>query len=202
MFTGIITELGQIKKMSSGKTISFQVSAGKILGNKKIGQSIAVNGACVSIKKIGKNSFEFDAMPETLRQTNLDRLKIGDKVNLEPPLRFNGEIDGHLVLGHIDTTATVISFTQNKSGTRLTLKTPPKLQPYISRKGSICVNGVSLTISAFTRTSFSVDLIPLTLKHTNLAFLKKNDKVNIEVDMIARYLKKLANGKKLYITKK
>ncbi len=195
MFTGIILELGEITKIDKkDSNYHFEVKAEAILENKKIGQSIAVNGVCVTIVKINKNSFEFQAMPETLKKTNLGSLKINDLVNLEPALKLNQEIDGHLIQGHVDTMGVVI---ENKISKRNILKIgfPKEISDFLAFKGSICLNGVSLTISLLEEDSFNVDLIPLTLQKTNLGKLKKGDKVNIEVDLIARYLQRQLKNK-------
>lgn len=184
MFTGIIEEIGTIE---GRKGSTFKVRTKSILKEKQKGQSIAVNGACMTITKIGDKTFEFEVMSESLEKTNLGTIKKNDKVNLESALKFGKEIDGHLVLGHIDEMGTVEKIEKN----RLTIRTPRALKKFITYKGSISINGVSLTISRAEKTTFSVDLIPLTLKITNLGLLKKDDKVNLEIDMIARYLEKL-----------
>ncbi len=192
MFTGIIKELGEIisiKNSDSGKT--FSVKAKNVLKNKKIGQSIAVNGACVTITKISKKSFEFNVMPETLKLTNLGLLKEKSPLNLEPALKMNDSIDGHIIQGHIDTVGTVLSFEKKNKRIILKIKFPKSIAKFIALKGSIAINGVSLTISHLENSNFSVELIPHTLKNTNLSFLKKNDKVNLEADLIARYLNRL-----------
>jgi len=150
----------------------------------------------MTITKIKSKTFTFEAIPESLEKTNLANLVKNSKVNLEPALKLNQDIDGHLVLGHIDDTAKVISLKNEEEHIILKMKTPKTLKQYITHKGSISINGVSLTISNCTKTSFSVDLIPHTLKLTNLSNLKKDDRVNIEIDMIARYLKGLLNESK------
>lgn len=189
MFTGIITETGKTLKIKKGKKAwTFTIQTKSILKDKKIGDSIAINGACVTITGIKGKNFNFDAIPETLKLTNLRDLKKGSKVNLEPSLKLNQSLDGHFVQGHIDETGTVMSFKKEK----LTIKFPQKLAKYLAFKGSVAINGVSLTISDLKKDTFSVELIPHTLKMTNLGELKKGDKVNLEIDMIARYLERQA----------
>jgi len=201
MFTGIIKEIGEISSVKkSGANKTFAVKTSKILANKKIGQSIAINGVCTTITKITKNTFEFEAMPETLNRTNLGIIKKNSKVNLEDSLKFNEDIDGHLVQGHVDTKGEVISLSKSKKGTILTIKYPKEIAKYLAFKGSISINGVSLTISDLNYSDFSVDLIPHTLKNTNLGILKKKDEVNLEIDMIARYVKRLLDAKEKEFT--
>ncbi len=192
MFTGIITEIGKISHILATKDGKiFTVAAKTILKNKKIGQSISVNGACVSISKLTKTSFSFTAVSETLKKTNFNQLKINDLVNLEPALTLGQSLDGHFLLGHIDCTGEILRTTP-----KLTISFPNSIRPYLSVKGSIAISGVSLTISALSKNTFSVDLIPLTLKKTTLSKLQKKDKVNLEIDLIARYLKTLLDAKR------
>ena len=196
MFTGIISELGTIQRIittESGKT--FEVKAGKILQNKKIGDSIAINGACITVTKLEKDHFEFDAIRETLQKTNLKNLKEYDEVNLESAMVLGQTLDGHLVQGHIDATGTVEKFEKNKDQNTLTIKFPFNIAKYLAFKGSVCINGVSLTISELQEDAFSVELIPHTLENTNLKNLKKGDEVNLEIDLISRYLERLLDVK-------
>lgn len=197
MFTGIIKELGTIKKIKKSKNfIVFTIETKNILKGKKEGQSIAVNGACMTIRKIYDNKFfEFDSMQETLDKTNFKSLKEKSLVNLESALRLSQELDGHIVQGHVDTTGEIKSFKQKNKRTILKIQTPKSLKKYITLKGSICINGVSLTISDLDKETFSVDLIPMTMRKTNLGILKKGDKVNLEADIMAKYLETLNNNK-------
>jgi len=196
MFTGIVTEIGHVEKITYGKNVkTFVIKACSIIKNKKIGQSIAVNGVCVTITKISKSTFEFDAMEETLEKTNLGSLKEKNLVNLESSLKLNQNLDGHMVQGHVDTKGEVISLKEEKKHTILVIAFPKEISKYLAFKGSVAVNGVSLTISKLGEKTFSVDLIPHTLSTTNLGKLKKGDFVNLEVDIIARYLKRLVDNK-------
>lgn len=195
MFTGIIQEKGIITDRNKDKNLSFSVKSKRILENKKIGDSICVNGICVTITNINNDVFDFDAMPETISTTNIDELEKGSEVNLEPALTLNQGLDGHLIQGHVDTTGEVQDLTDNSDQVRLTIKYPKEISQYLAFKGSVTLNGVSLTISDLRTDTFSVDLIPHTLKATNLNKIKKGDKVNIEIDLIARYLKTLLDTK-------
>lgn len=195
MFTGIIQEIGIVRKIKKGNTATFTIAAKNILSNKKIGDSIAVNGVCVTITKIAGNCFKFDAMEETLKMTNLKHCKKNSKVNLEPALTLDHALDGHFVQGHIDAKGIMADIKKRKNSATLTIKFPPEIENFLAFKGSITVNGVSLTISNLQETTFSVELIPHTLKNTNLGKLKKNDIVNIETDMLARYINRLVDNK-------
>jgi riboflavin synthase len=197
MFTGIIEEIGKIVKTENNKKFrTFYVGTKSILKKKKPGQSIAVNGACMTIKEIKKDVFVFDAIPESLEKTNLKTLKKDDIVNLESALKMGQELDGHMVQGHVDCEGTVVKLAEAKKHTILQIQYPPSIGKYMALKGSITINGVSLTISDLSKKTFSVDLIPFTLKKTNLSKLKKGDKVNLETDMIAKYLNSILNGQK------
>lgn len=196
MFTGIIKETGKIKEIKKGpKATIFSIQTKSILKNKKIGGSIAVDGICVTIIKIDNNIFDFDAMPETLGITTLGTAKIGNTLNLEPALTLNQALDGHLIQGHIDEVGTIDSLIKEKDKVQLKISHTKEISQFLAFKGSVTINGVSLTISDLDEKTFSVDLIPHTLKLTNLNDLKKGDKVNIEIDMIARYLKNLLDSR-------
>lgn len=195
MFTGIIQEIGQVQDIEKTKSGTvFSIKASEVIKNKTIGQSIAVNGICTTITKIDKTAFSFHAMPETLKRTNINKFKIGSKVNLEAAMRLNESLDGHLVQGHIDTTC-IVKKIENDKTKKLTISFNHEISPFLSFKGAITINGVSLTISDLQENTFSVDLIPYTLEKTNLGDLKTGDEVNIEVDLISRYIKRLMDCK-------
>jgi len=196
MFNGIIEEIGTIShiKPEEGKTI-FSVTTKEILNDKKLGQSIAINGACMTITEIRGNEFSFDASSESLRITNLKNLKVNDRVNLESALKFHAAIDGHLLQGHIDSTGKVESLEVTSEHTILKIKFPKEIAKLLAFKGSIGVNGVSLTIADLQRQDFSIHLIPLTMELTTLGELKSGDIVNLETDLIARYLERLVQSK-------
>ncbi len=192
MFTGIITELGKISRIKEEKNhLCFEVDAKVSIKGKKVGESIAVDGVCVTITSLSNKSFCFQLMKESLNVTNFAKRKINDEVNLEPAVTLTQSLDGHMVQGHIDSVAEVLNVDKYKSQFVLTLKIPTKISKYIALKGSISINGVSLTVSDLQKNTFSVALIPHTLQKTNLGKLKKGDKVNVEVDIIARYLERL-----------
>lgn len=196
MFTGIIKELGKVTKVEKAeKSTTFVIQAKEVIKNKKIGDSIAINGVCTTITKLNETSFQVELMPETIKITNLSRVKENSEVNLEDSLTLQQGIDGHLVQGHVDTTGEVTEFTKNEDQVRLTVSFPKKIEKLLALKGSITLNGVSLTISDLRTSTLTVDLIPLTLKETNLKDLKPGDQVNIEIDLIARYLKNMLDSK-------
>lgn len=196
MFTGIIREQGKILKIDGNKgNLVLTIAAKEVLKNKKTGESIAVNGACLTIIDLKKDCFQVEIMPETTRKTILGNLKPGDLVNLEPALTLSESLDGHLVQGHIDSLGVVKDVKLDGNSKVLTIKFPELISKYVAYKGSITVNGVSLTVTDIDTDTFSVALIPHTLENTNLDQLKIGDKVNLEVDMIARYLDRLLQHK-------
>ena len=188
MFTGIIQEIGKVTKIEKSPTgLTLVIEIKKIIENKKIGDSIAVNGACLTIVEINNNNVRFDVIEETLSKTNLKKLEIGNEVNLEPALTLSQGIDGHLVQGHVDCEGIVEKF----EGQKLTVKFPLDIAECLAFKGSVTINGVSLTISNLQEDTLTVSLIPHTLENTNLKNLTKGNTVNLEVDLIARYLKNM-----------
>lgn len=192
MFTGIIQELGTIKAVQetkSGKTIA--IHAPKLSKALKNGDSLAVDGVCLTVTKKTKNKLFFDIIWETLSKSSFKFLKKNSKVNLELPLTLNDKISGHLVLGHIDGTAKVLKISQKGRGKEIEIEIPKKFEQYIAQKGCICVNGVSLTVAEKKKRSFMVAITPYTAKETNLEDLEKNSIINIETDLIARYLENL-----------
>jgi riboflavin synthase len=192
MFTGIIKEIGIIEEIEELKTSKlFKIKCNSALIGKKIDESIAVNGVCVTIIEKDDQSFKFSAISETLEKSNLNELEKGSEVNLEPALTLAQGIDGHLVQGHVDNTAEIKAIKEN----RLIIESPKDLVKYIAHKGSITINGVSLTVSKIEEGYFAVELIPHTQENTNLGKLKKGDRVNLEIDLIARYLEGLLNQK-------
>lgn len=196
MFSGIVQEIGVIKKIEGDNSLkSFSISAQNILKNKKIGDSIAVNGACLTVTSIKDSEFTCDAISETLEKTNLKALKEDDLVNLEPALSLNELINGHLVQGHIDCEGEVLEISENNKNQSLKIKFPSHLAKYLAFKGSICVNGVSLTISRLEEANFTVEIIPHTWQNTNLKLLKTGSLVNLETDMIGKYLERLLDQK-------
>ena len=192
MFTGLvetISNVENIKYTDLGATISFFAEFDEV----KIGDSICVNGACLTVVKIEKNLYFAEIMKETLSLTNLKNLKSGDEINLERAMKLNSRLDGHIVSGHVDTTAKVDSIKQDGFSKRMSFVCNSDL---IIQKGSIAINGVSLTVCNVFENGFEVSLIPATIKNTNLKNLKVGDIVNIEYDLFAKYIQKFAKTKK------
>lgn len=183
MFTGIIEALGVVRESAHapyGKTLSIEVPADWGL---EPGASVAINGACLTVRRVSSSLASFDVVTETLRKTNLGELRPGDKVNLERSLKAGGRIDGHFVLGHVDGVGIV-----RRIGQESIFSAPAELAPFLAEKGSVAVDGVSLTIVSATEGSFSVALIPFTLEHTTLGLRRPEDRVNIETDVLAKYV--------------
>jgi riboflavin synthase len=189
MFTGLIENAGKIKSTRKGdRSLVLTISTDLPVRVMKLGASVAVNGACLTIVKRGRGDFTVDVSPETLRCTNLQELRAGSLVNLERPMRLGGELGGHLVTGHVDTVATVAAIQQEGEFTFYSFHVPPKIAASLVPKGSVAVDGISLTVNECTRRGFSVAIIPFTLQHTNLRARRVGDKVNIETDLIGKYV--------------
>jgi len=205
MFTGIVEEVGKvISAQASARRFSLKaerlvIAARETLKNVKPGGSVAINGVCLTVTDFTATSFAFDVMPETLKRTNLGRLKSGDKVNLERPLGLGGEVGGHLVQGHIDDTGKVVAIApEGESIARF--EAPPGVMRYVVPKGFIAVDGISLTVTGIDNNSFRVSLVDFTLKHTNLGSRKVGDQVNLEVDIIAKYVEQFLHARTTGIT--
>jgi riboflavin synthase len=189
MFTGLIEDVGKIESLRvSGRSAVLTVKTNLSVGGMKLGASIAVNGACLSVAKKGKRNFTVDVSPETLQRTNLEKQRIGSLVNLELPMRLADRLGGHLVTGHVDGVGTVASVKRKGDFTFFTFRVPPKLGSLLVSKGSVAVDGISLTVNECSRERFSVVIIPLTLQNTNLRTRSLGDKVNIETDLIGKYV--------------
>lgn len=196
MFTGLVAELGTVVALKPlNQSYNITVKANKVLNNLKIGDSVAVNGACLTVVKISGSDFTADVMPETVKLTNLRHLKSGDKVNLERTLRLCDGLDGHIVSGHVEGVGIIASKKAEGIAEVVTIKTPPELLKYIIKKGSIAIDGISLTVTEVTATGFSVSLIPHTAAETTLGFKKPGDEVNLETDIIGKYVEHLLNFK-------
>lgn len=191
MFTGIVQQTGEIKKIEQTADITaVSISYEKKL-KLEIGDSLSLNGICSTVTEFSDKIFEIEFMPETLKRTTACKWKKGDKINIESSLRLADKLNGHFVTGHIDATGKIIDIKSDDSTKELKITYPENLAKYIAFKGSITVDGVSLTISYLDEDCFSVSLIPHTLINTNLNNKKINNEVNIEVDIISRYLKRL-----------
>ena len=194
MFTGIIDHNGEIIKITKkrNKDISIFVLTRFKPKDIKLGSSICCNGVCLTVCKIKKlkNKLElsFDVSNETINCTNFSKLKIGSKINLEKSLRMRDEISGHFVFGHVDEVSKLLTIKRIKGSHQLKFSKSKKLSKYIAKKGSVAVDGVSLTINSTDSNSFSVNIVPYTWEHTNFNKLKVNSLINVEVDMLARYV--------------
>lgn len=194
MFTGIVEEIGQIQGISKGAKSSVLTIQGNIIfEDLKIGDSIAVNGVCLTVVTFAQNKFTADVMNETLNRSSLGELKKGSYVNLERAMSANGRFGGHIVSGHIDGTGEVLSIRRDDNAIWYTIKVNDNLMKYIVQKGSIAIDGISLTIARVNEDSFSVSIIPHTAKETILSHKRVGDNVNIENDVIGKYVEKLIN---------
>jgi len=187
MFSGIIEELGKIKRISrKGNITLIEINAKNTLDGVKIGDSIAVNGVCLTVVGVKKDSFSFEAMPETLKATNLKDLKTADKVNLERSLKVGDRVSGHFVLGHIDCVGLIRRKSYINGNLAFEIAVTSEFIKYCLPKGSVSVDGISLTIAARESNVFSVYIIPHTLKNTTLSFKGPSDKVNVEFDLLVK----------------
>ncbi len=192
MFTGIVEEIGILSRIDRGHSFcQLAVSARKILDDCKEGDSISINGACLTVTQRQSNGFTADVMAETMRRTNLGNLRVGDKVNLERSLRPGDRLGGHIVAGHVDEVGTIVELRQQDVATVMTIGVSEPLMKYVAVKGSVCVEGVSLTVTDVSSSNFQVWLIPFTKENTILGLKRVGDGVNIEVDMLARYVERL-----------
>jgi riboflavin synthase len=189
MFTGLVEDVGRIGALRIDKgSAVLRVKTRLPLRGVPLGASIAVNGACLTVVKKTKGAFIVDVSPETLKRTNLQTLKMGSLVNLEQPMRVQDRLGGHLVTGHVDGVGAVAAIEPQGDFTVFTFRVPTKLGPLLVSKGSVAVDGISLTVNHCRRDSFSVAIIPFTLQHTNLRGRRVGDKVNIETDLIGKYV--------------
>lgn len=196
MFTGIVEEIGEIIDIKKGsQSAQLTIRGDVVTNNSKIGDSIAVNGVCLTATTISKNVFTADVMAETMRRSSLGSLSKGSKVNLERAMASDGRFGGHIVSGHIDGTGTIKSLKKEDNAVWVTIEVERKLIKYIIEKGSVAIDGISLTVAKVTDTTFSVSIIPHTAKETILLKKKENDIVNIENDIIGKYVDKLLNYK-------
>ena len=187
MFTGIIEEVGRVTAVSSGK---LAIAATEVLRGMEPGGSISVNGVCLTGTEFGGSSFSVDIMTETLNRTNLGLLRAGDGVNLERPLTMEKFLGGHLVQGHIDDTGRIASVTQQGETTLVRVEAPPEVMRYIVEKGFIAVDGISLTVVNIDAASFTISVVNYTLENTVLGNRNTGDIVNLEVDIIAKYVER------------
>ena len=197
MFTGIIHAVGSIANIESkGGDMSLTINTAELdLKSCQLGDSIGVNGVCLTAVAYHTQQFTADVSIETLNKTSLGQLKNGSPVNLEKALTLNTALGGHLVSGHVDGLATLVDMQQDARSTRYTFELPPDLQHYIAIKGSVTIDGTSLTVNNVKQNRFDVNIVPHTQQKTIFGYYKKGTRVNIEVDIIARYLERLVTGK-------
>jgi riboflavin synthase len=197
MFTGIVSGLGFVRAITpigDGHDMELTISAPwPDIGTTLVGASIACSGCCLTATDLGDDYFKAQASAETLSKTTLGRWAVGDRVNLERPLRMGDELGGHVVSGHVDGVGIAVSATPENGSTRWRFKVPPSLARFIASKGSVAVDGVSLTVNEVMGSEFGVNIIPHTASVTRFAELKPGDAVNIEVDMLARYIARLGD---------
>jgi riboflavin synthase len=196
MFTGIIEEVGTLKELSVGNGFGvMEIKCSRVLEDARTGDSIATNGVCLTIREKGSDSFKAEVMGETLGKSNLGSLKVGDKLNLERALRLSDRLGGHIVSGHIDGVGKIVSIKEERDGTWFTISAPKDVLRYIIYKGSIGIDGISLTVADINEEAFKVSVIPHTIENTILIDKQINSKVNLECDLIGKYLEKFINIK-------
>lgn len=197
MFTGIIEEVGKVKSITRGsRSILLEVEAGRVLEGTKLGDSIATNGVCLTVTSLSDRGFKADVMPETMQRSNLGLLKPGSAVNLERALCLNSRLGGHLVAGHVDGTGRILDREQDDNAVWITIGTSARILRYVLEKGSVAIDGISLTVAYVDEAVFKVSVIPHTLQQTTLAQKRVGEVVNLENDMIARYVEKLLGKEK------
>ena len=196
MFTGIIEEIGVVTGIARGaKSSRVTISANIIFSDLKLGDSVSTNGVCLTVSEMTHRTFTADVMHETLKYTSLAGLTSGTRVNLERAMAADGRFGGHIVSGHIDGTGVIRDIKRDDNAIIYTITASPDIVKYIVKKGSIAIDGISLTVTYVDNSSFSVSIIPHTLQETILADRKTGDCVNLEVDMLAKYIEKLLLGK-------
>ncbi|WP_080146938.1 riboflavin synthase [Marinilactibacillus piezotolerans] len=192
MFTGIVEEIGEIQKVKTATVSSeLTIRAEKVLENTNVGDSIMVNGVCLTVKNLGKNTFMADVMSETLSRTNLNTFSKGSPVNLERALTLQKPLGGHMVSGHIDDTGKITRFKNEDNAVWVTVQANTNILRYVIEKGSIAIDGISLTVAKVTQEDFQVSIIPHTAEETTLLKNNIGDLVNLECDLIGKYVEKL-----------
>ena len=191
MFTGLVEELGVISSISQ---TDIWIESSIVMDDLGVKDSISVNGACLTVVSIEENLFKVNVVPETLRRTDLGDLSVGDKVNLERSAQLGGRLGGHIVQGHVDGTAQIIAYVQEGSAWLIEFQISKNLSRYIVEKGFVCVNGASLTVVNCDENTFTIALIPYTRDNTVLGYKGVGNSVNIETDIIGKYIEKLSTG--------
>lgn len=192
MFTGIVEGLGVVKEFDkhtkSRSVARMKVDLGNLAKGLKVGHSVAINGVCLTVTKISRSKAEFEMIGETLKKTDLGKLQSGDKVNIERSLKVGERMDGHYVLGHVDGTGKIIEIEKMRKEIKIWIELPKELIRYVVKEGSIAIDGISLTVVDLLKNKISVCIIPHTMKITNLGTKKVGDKVNIETDILGKYV--------------
>ena len=199
LFTGIIQGVGGVenisKNKSRGRAAQLTVDLGKLARGLKVGDSVSINGACLTVVNLSKNKASFEMINETMKRTALGSLTLGDMVNIERSLKVGDTLDGHFVFGHVDGIGKIIDKVKQKDQTKLWVSIDKKLLKYIVSKGSIAIDGISLTVVDVNSNKISVALIPHTIAVTTLGIKKKGDLVNVEIDVLGKYARKVLTGK-------
>lgn len=196
MFTGLIEELGRVRgRVRRGLFQQLEIEAARVLPGLQVGDSVNIDGVCQTVVAITEGGFAVETVPETLARTTLGILAIGQAVNLERALRADQRLDGHLVLGHVDGTARIRRRTERDQEHRFEIEPPPALARYIAAKGSVALDGISLTVAEVSGDAFTVAVIPHTFANTTLSHRRTGDSINLEVDVIARYVERLLGDK-------
>ena len=199
LFTGIIQGVGRVEKISKnkskGRAAQLTVDLGKLAHRLKVGDSVSINGTCLTVVNLSKNKASFEMINETMKRTALGSLTLGDMVNIERSLKIGDTLDGHFVLGHVDGIGKIIDKVKQKDQTKLWVSIDKKLLKYIVPKGSIAIDGISLTVVDVNSNKISVALIPHTIAVTTLGIKKKGDLVNVEIDVLGKYARKVLTGK-------
>ncbi len=191
MFTGLVEEIGKVKSIvGTTKSAKITIEAERILEDIKLGDSISTNGVCLTITAFNHHSFSVDVMPETMRKSNLNYLKLGSYVNLERAMKIGDRFGGHLVSGHIDGVGRIRAFERDDNATWVSIEAPVKVLRYIVNKGSIAIDGISLTVAYIDDELFKISIIPMTKKETTLIKKRVGEQVNIECDMVGKYVEK------------
>jgi riboflavin synthase len=201
MFTGLVEETGKLKeKLKTGNGYQLTFTAEKVLDDLEIGNSISVNGCCLTVVKREGNAFSVDTIEETLKKTNLGDLKLNERVNLERPLKADARLGGHFVLGHVDTTGTVLEVEELSNSHFMKINFPETFRQYLIYVGSISIDGVSMTVAELKEDWFGVGIIPHTWKETVFSDKKPGDKVNLEFDVLGKYVERIMEGKRVDIS--
>jgi riboflavin synthase len=191
VFTGLVEEVGQVVRLDEGRRFRLQVSAGRVLEGARVGDSVSVNGACLTVSEVEGTTMAFNAMPETLRRTALGDLAEGSPVNLERAMSPASRFGGHIVQGHVDGVGEVLGVRRDGDAETWEFKAPEVVLRYTVEKGSVCVDGISLTVVSVREDSFTVSILPQTRANTNLKELREGDRVNLEADIIGKYIERL-----------